>query len=181
MSSQDYSHTESQHISEHSKKSAFNDYWPLVVILLVITIAAAVQELAVAGWSWMNFAHEFMGLFFLIFALFKFFDLKGFAEGFQMYDLLAQRSRAYALAFPFIEFSLALLYLSRTAPIATNSLTFIIMSVSAVGVIKSLVKGLDFKCACLGTLLKVPLSTVTIVENVGMGLMALWMLFYLVF
>jgi len=177
----DPQHNHTEHAANIKKpSSSLNNYWPLIVILLVVTVAAAAQELAIGAWSWMSFAHEFMGLFFLLFALFKFFDIKGFADGFQMYDLVAQRSRAYALAFPFIEFTLALLYLSRAAPIATNSLTFIVMSISAVGVIRSLIKGLDFECACLGTLLKVPLSTVTIVENVGMGLMALWMLIYLI-
>jgi hypothetical protein len=32
---------------------------------------------------------------------------------------------------------------------------------------------LDVRCACMGTILNVPLSTVTLTEDIGMGLMAL--------
>ena len=46
------------------------------------------------------------------------------------------------------------------------------MAWSALGVISALRRGLDVNCACMGTVLKVPLSTVALTENVGMGAMA---------
>jgi hypothetical protein len=44
-------------------------------------------------------------------------------------------------------------------------------------VINALAKGLDLKCACMGSILKVPLSTVALVEDLGMVGMAaaLWL------
>ena len=48
------------------------------------------------------------------------------------------------------------------------------MLISSIGVIKSLRSGMNIKCACLGTVLSVPLSTVSVVENLGMGLMAFY-------
>lgn len=121
----------------------------------------------------------FMGLFFVTFAMFKFFDLNGFTDGFQMYDILAKKHRPYAYIYPFIELTLGLLYLSNLYPVFTNLLTVAIMSISAVGVIQSIRSGMNIKCACLGTALNVPLSTVSIAENVGMGAMALIMSFIL--
>ena len=37
-------------------------------------------------------------------------------------------------------------------------------------------KGLDLNCVCMGTVLKVPLSTVALVENLGMAAAMLVML-----
>jgi hypothetical protein len=39
-----------------------------------------------------------------------------------------------------------------------------------------LTKRLDIECACLGTVLRVPLSTVALTEDLGMAVMALAML-----
>lgn len=119
-----------------------------------------------------------MGLFFVLFAMFKLFDLGGFVSGFQMYDLLAKKSRMYAYAYPFIELTLGLFYLGGFMLFLTNAATLAVMTVSATGVIYSLAKGMNVKCACLGTVLNVPLSTVSILENIGMGAMAaaqLWL------
>lgn len=146
-------------------------YQPLIVIIGTLFFSAV--ALRQTGFSFM---HGFMGLFFVTFAMFKFFDLKGFADGFSTYDLLAARWRGYAYAYPVIELMLGLAYLSFWHPNVTYLLTVIVMGVSAVGVFKGIRSGRKIQCACLGTILKVPLSTVSVIENVGMGLMALWML-----
>lgn len=51
------------------------------------------------------------------------------------------------------------------------------MGIGTIGVIRSLKAGLDLRCACMGTILDVPLSTVTLTEDIATGLMACWMLF----
>lgn len=153
-----------------------NRYRPLIVILGILLLGSMAIALARSETFFHPFMNAFMGLFFLVFSMFKFFDLEGFANGFQKYDLIAKTKRSYALQYPFLELILGLLYLSESAPIATNIATLLLMSISAAGVITSMAKGYKFQCACLGTTLNVPLSTVTIIENVGMGLMALVML-----
>ena len=50
-------------------------------------------------------------------------------------------------------------------------------SIGAVGVVRALKRGLDINCPCMGSVLDVPLSTVTLTEDIGMGLMAAVMLF----
>ncbi len=116
--------------------------------------------------------HYFMGVFLLIFALLKLFDLSGFADGFQMYDLLAKRFRPYALVYPFIELSLGLGYLAFWQPLVVYSATAVVLGFGALGVIRALQKGLDLECACMGTILKVPLSTVALTEDLAMAGMA---------
>jgi hypothetical protein len=135
--------------------------------------AAVAKQVAYEGpWSGMSWMHDFMGLFLVIFAMFKFFDLSGFAEGFRRYDLLAQRARGYGFVYPLIELALGLGYLTQERESALYLLTFVVMGFGALGVFDALRKGLDVNCACMGTVLKVPLSTVALTENIGMAAMA---------
>jgi hypothetical protein len=52
--------------------------------------------------------HDFMGFSLVEFSMFKFFNIEGFADGFQMYDLLAKPLRPYAYLYPFMELGLGL-------------------------------------------------------------------------
>jgi hypothetical protein len=108
----------------------------------------------------------------VIFSMFKLFDLRGFADGFQMYDLLAKPFRSYAYVYPFIELSLGLGYLAAWNLPVVYGATIAVMLFGALGVVRALRKGLDLHCACMGTVLKVPLSTVALTEDLGMAAMA---------
>jgi hypothetical protein len=57
-------------------------------------------------------------------------------------------------------------------------LTILILGAGAVGVILALRKGLNVRCACMGTVLNVPLSTVTLTEDLGMVAMSVLLLIY---
>jgi hypothetical protein len=48
--------------------------------------------------------------------------------------------------------------------------------IGAVGVIRANLSRQTIECACLGTVFKLPMSVVTVVENLGMAVMAAWML-----
>jgi len=61
-------------------------------------------------------------------------------------------------------------------PTTTYLITLILMAVGSVGVIRAVIQGRDIQCGCMGTLFELPMSTVTIIEDVGMGLMAAIML-----
>jgi hypothetical protein len=117
-----------------------------------------------------------MGFFLVVFSMFKFFDMEGFADGFQMYDLLAKRFRPYAYVYPFIELCLGLGYLSHWRPLVVYLTTIIVLTFGSIGVLRALFKGLDIECACMGTVLHVPLSTVALIEDLGMAAMAAGML-----
>ena len=58
----------------------------------------------------------------------------------------------------------------------TNTVALVVMAVSTVGVAQSLLRGTPFQCACLGTIIKLPLSKVTLFEDLLMVVMSLIML-----
>ncbi|MFI4957255.1 MAG: MauE/DoxX family redox-associated membrane protein [Gammaproteobacteria bacterium] len=146
-------------------------YFPLIVIVVFSALIPLGQKI-LGHTSSVTLMYGFMGYFLIFLSMFKFFDLPGFVKGFAKYDLVTQKFPVYGYVYPFIELFLGLAYLSHFILFLTSLLTIIVMSIGAVGVFKSLKSGEDIKCACLGTGLNVPLSTVSIVENVGMVVMA---------
>lgn len=156
----------------------WRDYIPLITIVVLTLLAASAKQVGYDDqrgvMSWM---HDFMGFFLVVFSMFKLFNLEGFADGFQMYDLLAKPFRPYAYIYPFLELGLGLGYLSMWQPAAIYWATIALMTIGALGVFNALRKGLDVDCACLGSVLSVPLSTVALVEDLGMAAMAVGMLF----
>lgn len=161
-------------------KRTFKNYWPLFALILVAYLAASAIYFPQPK-NIIYLMHYFMGFFLCTFSLLKLFNPRQFADGYQMYDLVAKRSRAYAFCYPFIELGLGLAYLAFFIPWLTYLVTIIIMTISAVGVIQTLRQGLDLRCACMGTVLDVPLSTVTLTEDIGMGLLAFIMMLLTIF
>jgi len=152
-------------------------YRPLFVLVGIALLTAGAKQVHYTNWDVTHWdggsaVRDFMGIFLLIFAMLKLFDVEGFADSFQKYDLLAAKSRGYAKLYPFLELGLALGYLSQWKPPLVLGATVILMSFGAAGVFRALRKGLDIRCACMGSSLNVPLSTVAVVENVGMVAMA---------
>ena len=155
--------------------SRISQYMPLLTIIALAVLGAL--ALAVNDGNELSFSramHAFMGLFLLQFSALKLFNVSGFAKGFAKYDLLAMRYRPYGFVYPFLELTLALGYLAGGG-VWVYLATFILMSFGGVGVITALAKGLNINCACLGTSLKVPLSTVAVTENVSMAVMSVFM------
>jgi hypothetical protein len=165
---------------EEDRGAEFMDYWPLFS-LIFITAAAALALVIHHDEGLFKWMHYFMGFFLCSFAMLKIFHLSAFADGFQMYDLIARRARIYAIIYPFIELFLGLGYLSYTVPVVIYTLTVIVMAMGSIGVLRALGEGLDINCPCMGSVLDVPLSTVTLTEDIGMGVMAAGMLVMTVF
>src|SRR6266481_561655 len=81
-----------EHHHEHWKpKRSVRDYLPLIVIVAIALLSALANQWTQETWDGRVWMRQFMGTFLVIFAMFKLFDLQGFAEGFQMYDLIAKR------------------------------------------------------------------------------------------
>ncbi len=159
-----------------NKKNKFKRYQPLLVLVLVALLAAIALNQGTQK-SMTTGMHFFMGFFLCQFAMLKLFHPSGFVQGFKKYDLIAKNFPGYGYLYPFIELILGLAYLSFIYPMATYIVTILVMGIGTIGVIRSLKAGLDLRCACMGTILDVPLSTVTLTEDIAMGLMACWMLF----
>jgi hypothetical protein len=121
----------------------------------------------------------FMAGFFLVFSFFKLLDIQAFATAYARYDLLAMRWPSWGLIYPFLELALGVAYLTNFNPQLTYWLTIGIMGFSAIGVIQAVANNTQIQCACLGTVFKLPMSTVTIIEDVGMVVMAAAMLVFI--
>jgi copper chaperone CopZ len=159
-------------------------YHPLLLILAFILGGSVLVQLGQhaghgMGWSaisGMETMRYFMAGFFLVFAFFKLLDLNAFADAYAGYDLLAARWKGWGYAYPFVELGLGMAYLAHWQPVLTAWTTLIVMGFSAIGVIRAVMSQTKIRCACLGTVFQLPMSTVTIVEDVGMVLMAVAML-----
>lgn len=165
-----------QHDDHGNNSPRWKNYIPLVVIVALTLFAAFAKQADYGIWNGRKWMHDFMGFFLVVFSMFKFFDLAGFANGFQMYDLLAKPFRPYGYLYPFIELGLGLGYLAEWRLMTIYIVTIIVFSWGSLGVIRALTKGMNIKCACLGTVLNVPLSTVALVEDLAMVMMAAVML-----
>lgn len=155
----------------------WKSYIPIIVIV-TFTLLAAIAANSVSGFPIKAIMLDWMGFFLVVFSMFKFFDLKGFSHGFAMYDLLAKRAHGYGLIYPFLELALGLGYLAKWNLPFVYVATVILMSFGAAGILVALKRGLNVNCACLGTTLKVPLSTVALTEDLVMAVMALVMLIW---
>jgi hypothetical protein len=170
-----------EHHGEHkSEPKRIKEYVPLIIIILLIfatTAVLTVKDMSVGQFAIANSMRYFMAGFFLVFSGFKLLDVAGFAEGYATYDLLAKRWFLYGYIYPFIELFFGFAYLAGYLPGWLSLMVAVVMGFSGLGVVQKLRKKEKFRCACLGTLLKVPLTTVTIIEDFGMAAMALLMLY----
>ena len=160
---------------EENRGGQLSDYWPLFSLIMIAALAAVAlvwhNNGGLVGWM-----HYFMGVFLCSFAMLKIFTPAAFVDGFHMYDLITRQWRGYGYIYPYIELGLGLSYLAFLAPQTTYIVTIVVMTIGALGVARALAKGLDVNCPCMGSVLSVPLSTVTLTEDVGMALMAALML-----
>ena len=154
-------------LSKKETKSKLRQLTPLFLIfsyLMVGTFYISIQINA----SYERSMQIFMGLFFIIFSLFKFLDYGGFPVSFKRYDPLAKKIPFYANLYPFLETALGIAYLIEWNLPVILSVTLLVLSITSLGVIKTLVNKTEIDCACLGTSLKLPMTEATLIENLIM-------------
>ena len=161
------------------EKYTFKDFVPLIVTLVGVIVVTLVLFLGWGETEPLRGMRLFMGTFFVVFGAFKVVRLKAFVQAYQEYDILAQRSTTYAYLYPFIELALGVLYLLGIGLVVVNSVTFIIMAVGAVGVFRKLRKKEHIPCVCLGAVFQIPMTWVTLAEDIVMAVMALVMIVFL--
>ena len=157
-------------------EKSITTYKPLFIIVGYIFLVSLLAQYPFNDFSSMTWMRYFMAGFFLVFSFFKLLNLQGFASTYSMYDIVADKWFSWGYIYPFVELGLGILYLTNIAPFETNMATAVILGVSSIGVIKSVLSKKTIKCACLGDVFNLPMSTVTIVEDVLMVIMALVML-----
>ena len=152
------------------------DFLPLVGMFCCHRCTVSAAAILYFDLSFIRGMQIVMGVFFLVFGLLKVGKLRHFADAYAMYDLIAARSVVYAHLYPFIEVSLGVAYLAGIGGAITNWITVVVMGVSAAGVYVKLRKREKIMCACLGTVFKVPMTWVTLFEDLLMLAMAGYML-----
>ncbi|MFZ9962863.1 MAG: heavy-metal-associated domain-containing protein [Burkholderiales bacterium] len=158
--------------SRFSVRDWFQTYRPLLLIVSFILGSSLLVQLPSGGISSSETMRYFMAGFFLVFSFFKLLDVRSFADAYSGYDLLARRTRVWGLIYPFIELALGIAYLVNIFPPLVNSVTLIVMAFSAIGVLRAVLSKQIIRCACLGNVFRLPMSTVTIIEDAGMAVMA---------
>lgn len=140
-------------------------YRPILLIFGYISAITLLIQSMNENFNYMEAMRHFMAGFFLVFSFFKFLNLKGFAESYVMYDVLARKIPAWAYLYAFVELGLGVANVVNFNPLVTNAVTFVVMSVSIVGVLQSVMNKKKIQCACLGAVFNLPMSTVTIIED----------------
>ena len=118
-----------------------------------------------------NIKTNFMGSILTLFGLAKLYDLKKFSNIFQQYDIISKYIPIYSYIYPFIEIILGIHYIKNKNINVINKFTISIMLISIISVCMSLYLGQTLRCGCLGSFFHIPLSYVTLSENILMILM----------
>jgi len=157
------------------KASKIKQLKPLFIILGYILISSIL--LNYKNWNPSNAMLDFMGLFYIIFSFFKILDIKGFSISFSMYDPLAKQAPIYGYIYPFIEVLLGMMFLIRFEVNIALILTVIVLGITTIGVTQTLMNKRSIECACLGTILNLPMTEATFIENALMIIMAFSLIF----
>jgi copper chaperone CopZ len=161
-------------------KSWIETYKPILLIFGYIVGVTVLIEVLNGTIIWHRWMGNFMAGFFLVFSFFKLLNLKGFAEAYSLYDIVAKKWNEWGYVYAFIELTLGIAFFTGFNPLLTNGVTFIVMGVSIVGVLQSVLNRRKIKCACLGDVFNLPMSTITIIEDAIMIGMSFIMLYSLI-
>ena len=178
-----------EYTDKHSHKPIFSkelpttytwkNFIPLIWIVLLVVILTIIAQFFHNPYWMDEIILHLMGFWFIIFGFMKLIDLKGFAEAYSTYDLIAKKRYNYAYIYPFIEIALWIIFIAvRNWPllIYANILMVIIMIIGARGIYIQLKKGNKIQCACLGTYFKLPMTTITLIEDLSMVILWIIML-----
>lgn len=167
-----------RHFGKRVRDPKATSYRPVVAVFGMTALMALAVSQGAYGTPFTGRALEwFIGLSMCVLALLKLQDVERFSSMFLGYDLLAQRWVPYSYLYPFAEGAAGVLMVAGVLHAVSIPLALFIGSVGAVSVIKAVyIDKRDIKCACVGGDSRVPLGPVSLMENLMMVGMALWML-----
>jgi hypothetical protein len=168
-------HTHHQPVTHIRETRTWTDWIPLVVVFSYIAVLTVVTS--VIGMSTPYAITSYiMGYFFILFSLFKLLDLPAFVAGYQEYDVIAKKRRQWGYIYPFIELAIGIFYVLVINSIVLHIMTILLSLIACISVLIKLAKRETFQCVCLGTVFKLPLTIVSLIEYAAMGIMAALML-----
>ena len=156
-------------------------YRPIIALFgMAFAMALAVQwGMGIGmnmGFSVAELIMAFGAISMCLLSLQKLRDLEGFTSTFLIYDLLARRWLPYAYLYPFLEGASGLLMLAMALHWVSAPIAIFIGAIGGWSVYRAVyIEKRELKCACVGGNSNVPLGAVSLLENLGMVAMGLWM------
>jgi len=160
------------------KPSKLARYRPVIALFSICLLMALTT-------SWMSseklptlrVAELFIAFSMCVLGILKLQDLIAYAKSFAQYDLLARHFHKYGYFYPFAEaiggaFMIAGLFTLVVAP-----LILVMTTIGAISVFKAVyLEKKELNCACVGGNSQVPLGLISLIENLMMMAMSIWML-----
>ena len=156
-----------------------NSKKPILLALTIVIVSSLSIQTPFQNFDLDNWFITYMGLFFMLFSFLKLLNIKGFSLTFSRYDLLGKNIPGFSISYPFLEFCLGIAFLTNSLLITANLTTLIFMISQSIGVGNVLRKKEIIQCACLGSSINLPVSYLTLIENLVMVSMSSYMLFKL--
>jgi glutaredoxin len=152
-------------------------YRPVVAVFAVSALVAMAASRAAVGFALSRQAGEwFIAFSMCVLALLKLQDVERFSSMFLGYDLLARRWVPYSYVYPYAELFAGVLMTAHALTWLSAPVAFVIGAIGSVSVFKAVyIDQRELKCACVGGDSRVPLGAVSLIENVMMVAMAIWM------
>ncbi|MBN8818206.1 MAG: glutaredoxin [Sphingomonas sp.] len=159
------------------KDPAATSYTPVVAVFAVAAlIALAIGQLTGTPWLDGMTLARFVSLSMILLAMLKLQDVDRFATMFLGYDLLARRWVPYAYLYPFAQLGAGVLMLAGVLTWLSAPVALFIGAIGATSIYRTVyVEKRTLKCACVGGGNNVPLGFVSLIEDLSMAGMALWM------
>ncbi len=152
-------------------------YRPVIALFSMTALTAMAASYAVSGDAFtLKSAEWFIAFSMVVLALLKLQNVETFATMFLNYDLLAKRWVPYSYIYPYAEGLAGILMVAGALNWISVPLALFIGTVGAVSVIKAVyIDRRELKCACVGGSSNVPLGFISLIENLMMIAMAVWM------
>ncbi|MBI2798398.1 hypothetical protein HYX70_03860 [Candidatus Saccharibacteria bacterium] len=161
-----------------AKKLALKRYRPLIVIFLVVLAFTGYKMFARASLEVAPAVLDFMGAFFIVVGAIKVYEIDSFAKTFAKYDEIAKHAKLYAYMYPFIEISIGLAMLFNFEVLVVTWVALCLMLIDSVGSYQGIKNPAVRTSATLGTVFRIPLTWVTLGEDVLIAGLAVITLFY---
>jgi|TARA_B110000263_G_scaffold141741_1_gene123046 copper chaperone CopZ len=150
-------------------------YKPILLALFFVILLAFISSIE-ESFTYKKFFRLYMGYFFIIFSFLKLQNINQFAISFSKYDPISKKYFKFGVIYPFLELFLGILFILNFFGLFINILTIIIFIPQTIGIIIKLRNNEKISCACVGTSIEIPISNLTILENLIMCLMAIYMI-----
>lgn len=150
-------------------------YRPLIIIGSIAVLFAVIQT-TIVGWSEHTFMQYLMAGYFIFFGSLKIIGWRGFVASYRQYDDIAKRSRVYVTLYPLIEVGIGMTYYVGVQWLPFDIFVTLLMSQKAFSTWRTVRKGAVVQCACLGSFFSIPVTRVTVFEDLLMAAMALYMI-----